>query len=182
MSDVRVEPLDLLAHAAPAHAIQVAALRTVAEATGIGGPDDGEPPYGRHAERPGFRCVGAWRGERLVGYAYGMATQPRSWWDTWVRGAVTDAGYAYVLDDAFELCAVFVAPDEHGRGAGRGLVTTLLDGVDHPRTVLTTQAGANPALGFYRRLGFVELAAEVEHSGVPFVVLVADLPLGAGLP
>lgn len=177
MSAVRVGPLDLLAHAGAAHALQVAALRTVAEATGVGGPDDGEPPYARHAERPGYRCVGGWDGERLVGYAYGMATQPGSWWDTWVRPPLADVGCAGVLDDAFELCAVFVDPAHHRVGVGRALVTTLLADVEQPRTVLTTQDGANPARGFYRRLGFTELPAQLLHEGVPFVVLSAHLPL-----
>lgn len=174
MSRLRVEPLDLLAHAAVARELQVAALRTVAEATGVGGPDDGEPPYAKHAERPGYRCVGAWEADRLVGYAYGMTTQPGSWWDGWVRPALAAAGRAAVLDDAFELCAVFVDPAHHRSGVGRALVTTLLAAVDHPRTVLTTQAGPNPARAFYRRLGFEELPVEVRHEGVPFVVLAAD--------
>jgi GNAT superfamily N-acetyltransferase len=182
VNEVRVRPLDLLAHAGPAHALQSAALRTVAEATGVGGPDDGEPPYAQHARRPGFRCVGAWQAERLVGYAYGMTTQPGSWWDTWVRAAVTDAGHAPVLDGAFELCAVFVDPQHHRRGVGRDLVTSVLADVDHPRAVLTTQGGPNPARAFYRRLGFAELPVEVSHDGVPFVVATADLPLAAARP
>jgi GNAT superfamily N-acetyltransferase len=177
VTTLRVEPLDLLAHAAAAHALQVAALRTVAEATGAGGPDDGEPPYAAHAARAGFRCVGAWAGDRLAGYAYGMTSQPGSWWDGWVRPSLTEAGCAGVLDDAFELCAVFVDPPFHRGGAGRALVTTALTGLDHPRAVLTTQGGANPARAFYRRLGFTELAVQVVHGDVPFVVLGAALPL-----
>lgn len=182
MSTLRVGSLDLLAHADRAHALQRAALRTVAEATGVGGPDGGEPPYAKHAARPGYRCLGAWDGDRLIGYAYGMTTQPGSWWDSWVRGAVTEAGRAAVLDDAFELCAVFVDPPHHRLGAGRALITALLADVDHPRTVLTTQGGPNPARAFYRRLGFDELAVEVHHEGVPFVVLAADLPLASATP
>lgn len=182
MSRLQVAPLDLLAHADAAHALQVAALRTVAEATGVGGPDGGEPPYNKHAARPGYRCLGAWDDDRLVGYAYGMTTQPGSWWDTWVREAVTEAGRAAVLDDAFELCAVFVHPMHHRVGVGRALVTALLADVGHARAVLTTQGGPNPARGFYRRLGFDELAAEVHHEGVPFVVLSADLPLASATP
>lgn len=177
MSPFSVGPLDLLAHAEAAHALQVAALRTVAEATGVGGPDGGEPPYARHAERPGYRCVGGWDADRLAGYAYGMTTQAGSWWDAWVRPPLAEAGCADVLDGAFELCAVFVDPAYHGRGLGRRLVTELVGAVEHPRVVLTTQAGANPARGFYRRLGFRELPAQLRHDGVPFVVLGTDLPL-----
>ena len=58
----------------------------------------------------------------------------------------------------------------------------LLDDADHPHTVLTTQGGPNPARGFYRRLGFEELAVEVLHEGVPFAVLAAELPLAAATP
>ncbi len=173
------EPLDLLAHAAEVRALQVAALRTVAVATGVGGPDDGEPHYAQHAQRPGFRCVGVRDADRLVGFAYGMTARAGSWWDTWVRGAMTDAGRAGLLDGAFEVVAVHVDPRHHGRGAGRDLVTSLLAGVDHPRALLTTQGGSNPARGFYRRLGFAELPVEVPYDDVPFVVLTAELPLGA---
>ncbi|KQX63691.1 GNAT family N-acetyltransferase [Angustibacter sp. Root456] len=179
MSPLRVEPLDLLAHTVAARTLQAAALATVVEATGVGGADDAEPPYARHAEREGYCCVGAWDDQRLVGYAYGMTTQPGSWWDTWVRAPLAGVGADAVLDDAFELCAVFVDPPSHGQGLGRWMVASLLGAVDHPRAVLTTQGGANPARGFYRRLGFTELPARLEHDGVPFVVLTADLPLGA---
>ncbi|MGN6299863.1 MAG: GNAT family N-acetyltransferase [Angustibacter sp.] len=177
MSELRVEPLDLVAHTAAARALQVAALRTVAEATGVGGPDDGEPPYAKHADRAGYRCVGGWDADRLVGYAYGMTTQPGSWWDTWVRGPLAEVGRDGVLDDAFELCAVFVDPSCHRRGLGARMVRTLLAGVGHPRVVLTTQGGANPARAFYRRLGFTELPAQAVHDDVPFLVLAAELPL-----
>jgi GNAT superfamily N-acetyltransferase len=179
VSRLRVEPLDLRSHSASAHALQVAALRTVAQATGVRGPDAGEPPYEAHSRRAGFRCVGAWDGDRLAGYAYGMTTQPGSWWDTWVRPKLNEAGCAPALDGAFELCAVFVDPPYHRRGAGGALVSSVVSGLDHPRAVLTTQGGANPARAFYRRLGFSELPVQLDHDGVPFVVLSSDLPLSA---
>ncbi|GAB3597721.1 hypothetical protein GCM10027446_26320 [Angustibacter peucedani] len=172
------EPFDLLARAVEARALQNAALRTVAEATGEGGPDDGPPPYPQHAARPGFRVVGVHRDSRLAGFAYGADALPGSWWDTWVRGAMTEAGCVDLLDGAFEVVSVHVDPRHHGQGLGRELVRDLLADRPHPRAVLTTQTGANPARGFYRRLGFGELPVQVPYDGVDFVVLAADLPLG----
>jgi ribosomal protein S18 acetylase RimI-like enzyme len=95
---------------------------------------------------------------------------------------MTDAGHAGLLAGSFEVVAVHVEPRWHGRGLGRELVVALLRDQPHPRALLTTQAGANPARGFYRRLGFVELDVEVPYEGVPFVVLAADLPMAGSAP
>jgi GNAT superfamily N-acetyltransferase len=175
-SEVRIEPFDLLAHAEEARALQTAALLTVSAVTGVGAPD-GEVHYDRHAARDGFRAVAAHAGDELVGFAYGYHETPGSWWDSWVRPALQDAGTDHLLSGAFELVELHVAPAHHGHGLGRRLLTALLDGVTRPRVLLTTQDGANPARGFYAHLGFVDVARLTYGADVPFVVMAADLPL-----
>lgn len=81
---------------------------------------------------------------------------------------------AHLLDAAFEVVALHVQPDRHGRAIGTRLLDALLD-VEAPRALLTTQAGANPARHFYRSRGFREVAA-LPHANVPYLVLTRDLP------
>ncbi len=169
-----IEPLDLLARADEAHAVQRAALATVIAATGVGSEVD-EHHYERHAARDGFRAVGAWDDGRLVGFAYGYRETPGSWWDGWVRPALAAVGEAHLLDGAFELVELHVAPALHRQGVGSGLLRVLLEGVEAPRVLLSTQDGANPARAFYRAQGFREVAA-LPYGTVPFLVLVRDLP------
>jgi ribosomal protein S18 acetylase RimI-like enzyme len=171
---VRIEPLDLLGHAEEAHALQRAALATVVEATGVGSQDD-EHHYERHAARDGFRAVGAWDDDRLVGFGYGYVATPGSWWDGWVRPALARVGEEHLLDAAFELVELHVAPHLHGRGVGTAVLRELLAGVVAPRVLLSTQAGANPARRFYRARGFREVT-ELRYGEVPFLVLTRYLP------
>lgn len=175
MTAVRLEPLDLVAHQELARALESAALATVVAAAGEGTHDD-DRYYVLHARRAGFRALAAWAGDELVGFGYGYDQRPGSWWDEWVRPALTAHGEQALLADAFELVELHVAPSWHGQGLGRRLLTELLDGVRQPRALLTTQGGANPARAFYRALGARELA-EVRHGEVPFVVLALELPL-----
>jgi GNAT superfamily N-acetyltransferase len=172
---VRIETLDLLAHADEADSVKRAALATVAAATGIASADDGEQHYERHASRDGFRAVGAWDDDRLVGFGYGYHETSGSWWDGWVRPALERAGEPGLLEGAFELVALHVVPELHGEGVGTRLLGALLDDVDAPRVLLTTQDGANPARGFYHARGFREVVG-LPYGDVPFLVLTRDLP------
>lgn len=180
--DVRIEPLDLLAHAGEADAVKRAALATVAAVTGVGGDDGGEQHYERHAARDGFRAVGAWDGGRLVGFGYGYEATPGSWWDGWVRPALEAAGEAHLLEGAFEVVTLHVTPAHHGEGLGARLLDALLGDVACPRVLLTTQDGANPARGFYAHLGFREVARLSYGAEVPYVVLTRDLPWRRDMP
>jgi GNAT superfamily N-acetyltransferase len=172
---VRIEPFDLLAHVEEADAVKRAALATVVEATGVGG-DDGEQHYERHAARDGFRAVGAFADDRLVGFGYGYLAARGSWWDAWVRPALEAVAEDHLLDGAFEVVTLHVAPARHREGVGKGVLTALLDGVTCPRALLTTQDGANPARGFYAHLGFREVAHLTYGADVPYLVLARDLP------
>jgi GNAT superfamily N-acetyltransferase len=175
VSGVRIETLDLLAHADQVDSLKRAALATVAEATGIDSGDDEEQHYERHAARDGFRAVGAWDGDRLVGFAYGYRETPGSWWEGWVRPALDQVGEAGLLEGAFEVVALHVLPELHGQGVGTRLLAALLDDVDAARVLLTTQDGANPARVFYRARGFREVAT-LPYGHVPYLVLARDLP------
>jgi GNAT superfamily N-acetyltransferase len=148
---------------------------TVVQATGVGsGSEDEDQHYARHAGREGFRAVGAWDDDRLVGFGYGHRATPGSWWEGWVRPALEEVGQANLLVGAFELVALHVAPEWHGQRLGTRLLDKLLDDVGAPRVPLTTQDGANPARRFYRARGFHELA-RLPYGDVPFLVLGRDL-------
>lgn len=170
---VRVERVDLLADADAFAALQSAALRTVSDATGVGARD-GDVHYAAHSTMPGFAAAAVREGDTLLGYAYGYREQPGSWWDGWVRPHLTAAGRGELLDDAFALVELMVDPSRHRTGLGRRLVDALLSGRPEPRVLLTTQAGANPALGFYARLGFTQVAEGPTNAGAGFVVLARE--------
>ncbi|MBC7679249.1 MAG: GNAT family N-acetyltransferase [Pseudorhodobacter sp.] len=172
-TELRIERLDLVAHAAAARALQTAALRTVSDVTGRGAPGD-DVHYPAHSARPGFDAVAAWRGDDLIGFAYGHRNASPSWWDDWVRPHLTAAGRQDVLDGSFVIVQLDVDPAWHRKGIGRRLVQALLDGRREPRVLLTTQGGANPARGFYQRLGFVELTDGPRYGDTPFVVLARE--------
>lgn len=66
---------------------------------------------------------------------------------------------------------VDLLPEAQGRGAGRALVSAALDSLREAGCVgahVGVDPGNVPALGFYRRLGFVDLASapDVVHLGV----------------
>ena len=175
MSDeVRVEPLDLMAHAAQAEEVLTAALATVAATTGTTGTDGVH--FETHVQRHGFRARGAWLGDRLLGFTYAIDAKPDSWWDSWIRPALTESGHADLMADCLELVELHVRPDWHGRGLGTRLLRAVTDGAAQPRVLLTTQDGPNPARAFYRARGFTELAP-VPLGDARYLVLAADLPL-----
>ncbi len=85
-----------------------------------------------------------------------------------------------LLDGAWCLVELMVAPSQQGAGLGRALLLRLTAGLSHPRVVCSTQDGANPARSFYARFGFRE-ACRVRFGDGPddaYLLLAADLPLG----
>ncbi|HEX8498912.1 MAG TPA: GNAT family N-acetyltransferase [Actinomycetales bacterium] len=173
---MRAEPFDLLAATPQAAGLRVEALRTVTAVTGRG-ILDAPSHFAAHAERPRFRAVAVHEGGELAGFGYGYEEQPGSWWRARVEPALDRVGAARLLDGAFCLVELHVRPALHRSGIGRVLLRDLLDGLPHPRVLLSTQDGPNPARGFYRRLGLRDVAP-VDMDGVPYLVLTADLPLG----
>lgn len=164
-----------------ARAVDVLAVERAALAVSTGAPVAAERVdiVRRHTERPAFRAVAAEVDGRLVGFGYGYEEPVGGWWDSAVRPALAAAGTDAFLDGAWCLVELHVLPEHHGTGLGRRLLTTVLAGLPNPRVVASTEVGANPARGFYRRLGFRELAP-VRFGDGPhddFLVIGRELPL-----
>jgi ribosomal protein S18 acetylase RimI-like enzyme len=174
---VQVGPVDLVERAAEAVRIQQVAL---AQATGTSVADDRAEVFGRHAQRPGFRAVGATAQDgELVGFGYGYLELPGSWWYQRVEPALAVAGQTGWLERAFTVAELHVRPDRQGHGIGTALLEALLALVGQDRVLLSTQRDDNPSRGFYRSRGFTEVAS-VDFPGLrTYVVLGRELPLPA---
>lgn len=140
------------------------------------------PMWLEHMLRKGWRCVGAFDGDALVGVAYGYRGAPGQWWhDEVARGLkTTDPAAAQLcLADYFELTELHVHPDAQGKGIGEALLTDLLSRVDAPRVLLSTPEGPTRAWRLYRRIGFTDLLRNYRFAGDsrPFAVLGRTLPL-----
>jgi ribosomal protein S18 acetylase RimI-like enzyme len=172
-----VAPFDLVVRAAEALQVERAAM---ASSTGLAVPDDRAEVYATHAARPCYRAVAATDDEgRLVGFGYGYQEARGGWWDSHVRPRMAAVGLEHLLDDAWTVVELHVLPERQGGGLGRRLLEALVDGLAHPRVQLSTQRDANPARGFYDRLGFAELTTVPFPGLPPYVVLGRTLPLAA---
>ena len=71
-----------------------------------------------------------------------------------------------LVRDFWNLCNLFVAPQHQSRGLGRALLEAALAGCRgrSPRQVVRLNAARN-AVGFYRRMGFVEVAQAAPGTG-----------------
>lgn len=140
------------------------------------------PMWLEHMLRAGWRCVGAFEGETLVGIAYGYRGASGQWWhDEVQRGLrLVDPGAVRLcLADYFELTELHVHPEVQGRGIGEALLTELLSKVDAQRVLLSTPEGPTRAWRLYRRTGFTDVLRNYRFTGDsrPFAVLGRTLPL-----
>lgn len=168
---VEISELDLVERAARAAQIQADALGPVAA--------DRSLVFVRHAGYPGFRALGAYDGETLVGFAYGVACRRGQWWFDQIQPALHRAGHGGVLADAYAVTELHVLPDYQGLGLGLGLLTRLLDGVPHPQVVLSTYDSDSRARALYRGVGFADLVTDFRFpvQDQPYALMAADLPL-----
>ena len=85
------------------------------------------------------------------------------------------------LRGSFELSELHVRPAYQGRGAGRALLQTLVEGLPQQTVLLSTPEGDTRAWRLYRSLGFVDLLRHHLFPGDarPFAVLGVRLPLAA---
>ncbi|MGW0702431.1 GNAT family N-acetyltransferase [Streptomyces sp. NPDC002867] len=137
----------------------------------------------RHLTSPGARALGATTADdRLVGFVYGMPNDRSHWWSTVVEPYLRRNGSGDWLDDAFVITELHVHPGFQARGIGRALITTLTDGADQPRSILSAIDTESPARRLYRRLGYRDLAERVLFPSAPspYVVMGAPLPLLRG--
>lgn len=89
-----------------------------------------------------FPAVGAWRADRLVGFAR----------------ALTDGRFHAYAED------VVVDPDERGRGTGRALVDRLTE-LLHPVPLLTLFCGPE-LVAFYEAAGFRSTSQVILHKPI----------------
>jgi ribosomal protein S18 acetylase RimI-like enzyme len=164
------------------------AMSVYAEAMGYP-PEAGQHRAGfalAHTRRPAFRAVaalgegdGVGAPDELLGFGYGYAAAPGQWWHDQVRAALAPRLADEWLRGAFELSELHVRPAYQGRGAGRALLRTLVEGLAQPAVLLSTPEGDTRAWRLYRSLGFVDLLRHHLFPGDarPFAVLGVRMPL-----
>lgn len=140
------------------------------------------PMWLEHTLRPGWRCVGAFDDDVLLGVGYGYLGAPGQWWhDEVARGLerVDPALSREWTRDYFELTELHVAPGCQARGIGSALLRLLLSGVEAERVMLSTPDGPTRAFRLYHRIGFTPLLRNHRFTGDsrPFAVLGRTLPL-----
>lgn len=175
--DIVIGPLDLPGHVDEALAVQAVAF-------GLG-PDEvavRRQIVLRHMTFPGARAFGATVGGRLVGFVYGMPNDRTHWWSTVVEPYLRMRGHGDWLDDSFVITELHVHPRHQQHGIGRALITTITDGAEQPRSILSAIDIDSPARHLYRSLGYQDLARQVHFPSAPrpYAVMGAPLPLPRG--
>lgn len=122
--------------------------------------------FAQHAMEPRWQAVVV--GAPVVGFAYGFHCLPGQWWRDTVFGHLRARhGRRRAkrwLADACCLAELHIHPAWQRRGLGRALLHELLTSRPERAVLLSTPDRAS-AHGFYRTLGFVELAAGASFPG-----------------
>ena len=131
----------------------------------------------RHTARDGFRFLGAFAGDRLVGFVYGYRGATGQWWHDRVAAALGRGGADRWLPPGhFEFTELHVRPEYRRHGIGGALHDALLDGIDAPTAVLSTQTDNVPAIALYSGRGWVVIVPHLDFgSGRPFLIMGKDL-------
>jgi ribosomal protein S18 acetylase RimI-like enzyme len=133
----------------------------------------------RHLERDGFRFLAEHDDEgTLAGIAYGYRGAAGQWWHDLVAEAMDEAARArWLAPGHFELVELAVRPDLRRRGIGGRLHDALLDGLDAPTAVLSTETDNEPALALYGARGWQVVVPELDFGPAypPFLVLGKEL-------
>ncbi len=131
----------------------------------------------RHTEREGFRFHGAFADRLLVGFVYGYRGEPGQWWHDRVASELGPEGTERWLPPGhLEFTELHVRREFRRRGIGGALHDALLDGVDAPTTVLSTQTDNEPAIALYTGRGWQVIVPRLDFgSGRPFLIMGKDL-------
>lgn len=133
----------------------------------------------RHASRAGFRFLAARATSgQLAGFAYGYLGSPGEWWHDRVAQAMgAEGARRWLTPGHFEFVELQVRPSFQRQGIGRRLHDELLDGLDSPTAVLSTQADNDPARALYERRGWTVVVEHLrfEPDGPPYVVMGLEL-------
>jgi GNAT superfamily N-acetyltransferase len=135
-----------------------------------------------HSAYPGFKCLLAEDGGRVVAFAYGFHGEwGQRWHDVVYQGISEQAGRRTAelwLGDVFELAEIHVLPEYQGQGLGKALIRTLCDGRDERAVALSTHDADTAARHVYRSMGFKDLLTGFSFPGSDeiFVIAAARLP------
>ena len=131
----------------------------------------------RHVDRDGFRFLGAFAERRLVGFVYGYRGGPGQWWHDRVAAALgPDGAERWLAPRHFEFTELHVREEFRRRGIGGSLHDAVLDGIDAPTAVLSTQTDNEPAIALYRARGWQVIVPYLDFgSGRPFLIMGLDL-------
>jgi ribosomal protein S18 acetylase RimI-like enzyme len=129
--------------------------------------------FTRHAGRKGFRAVTARESGRLLGLAYGYLGGPGQWWHDRVAGAMTRGQRErWLAPGHFELAELMVSPHARRRGLGGALHDAVLEGLDSPTALLSTQPDNEAALALYHGRGWEVVVDAIDLSAPqPYLVL-----------
>ncbi|GAA1370760.1 GNAT family N-acetyltransferase [Streptomyces beijiangensis] len=175
VDDVVVGPVNLAERVDEALSVQALAFGLSADEIGVR-----RHIVQRHLLNPGARALGATALDgRLVGFVYGMPNDRNHWWSTVVEPYLRTNGSDGWLDNTFVITELHVHPAFQGRGVGRRLITSITDGVEEPRSILSAIDTESPARLLYRSLGYEDLAEQVHFpsAALPYAVMGAPLPL-----
>lgn len=113
----------------------------------------------RHAERAGFKCIAARKGDdgEVVGFSYGYTSAPGQWWHDIVTGYMGPQLAGRWLSDCFEFVELALHPRYQGYGCGSALHDRLLDGLPHRTAALSTLHVETKALQMYRKRGWTTI-------------------------
>jgi ribosomal protein S18 acetylase RimI-like enzyme len=130
-----------------------------------------------HVVRDGFRFLGAFDGDDLVGFVYGYRGGVGQWWHDRVALALGPEGRdRWLAPGHFELTELHVHATRRREGIGGALHDAVVAGLDSETAVLSTQADNEPALALYRSRAWRVIVPRLDFgSGRPFVILGKDL-------
>jgi ribosomal protein S18 acetylase RimI-like enzyme len=113
----------------------------------------------RHAARDQFVFLGARKGDRVVGFAYGYRGDYGQWWTDRVAAAMDEPTRREWLDPPhYEVVELHVRPECQRRGLGTRLLEELLASQPNDRALLTADPSKPQPLPFYTKHGWRQVA------------------------
>ncbi|WP_224333966.1 GNAT family N-acetyltransferase [Haloprofundus halobius] len=146
---------------------------------GWGSRAEAATQFERHAEYPGYRGFAAVEDDEVLGFVYGYTSAPGQFYHDQLATALGPERTERWLRNCFEFVELAVAEDARRRGLGTSLHDSVLDGLSHETSVLTTGVDNDPARALYEREGWQTVHDAFElNEGNPMVVMARELPDG----
>ncbi|WP_224268150.1 GNAT family N-acetyltransferase [Haloprofundus salinisoli] len=132
--------------------------------------------FERHAEYPGYRGFAAVEDHEVLGFVYGYTSEPGQFYHDQLATALGPERTERWLRNCFEFVELAVAGDARQRGLGTNLHDTVLGGLSHETSVLTTGVDNEPAQRLYEREGWETVHDSFElNDDNPMIVMARDL-------